>query len=149
MQPPIRTSSKPTIRADHSAGGSLEITVLHTNAGATSKAIQTAAQLTKGLAADIRLLVLQVVPYPLPLETPDVPLEFTRQRFLEMASHANVEVRVDIRVGRDRHVLLESALNPASVVLIGGKRGWWPTPESRVTRLLKRLGCQVVPTGSE
>jgi hypothetical protein len=123
------------------AGRSIEVTVLHTSTQATLKGIDTATRLAKDLGAQIRLLVLRVVPYPLSLGTPDVSLEFTERLFLEMASRANLELRVDIRVGRDKRVMLESAIKPGSVVLIAGRRGWWRNPESRVAR---RLGCSVI-----
>jgi hypothetical protein len=101
------------------------------------------------LAVDIRLLVLQVVPYPLQLEMPDVPLEFTLQSMLETISPLHVDVRVDIRLGRDRAVMLESAFPPASLVIVGHRCRWWLTPENRIARLLRRCGHQVISTDSE
>ena len=123
------------------AGRPIEITVLHTGTQTTVKAVETATRLAKDLAAEIRLLVLQVVPYPLSLDTPDVSTEFMQSFFLELASRANVELRVDIRIGRDKRLLLESALQPGSVVLIGARHGWWPTLEGRMA---KRLGCSII-----
>ncbi len=149
MGTPIRTSSNSTAGTDSGARGSIDITVVHTHARATLRALKTAAQLTRGLAADIRVLVLQVVPYPLALETPDVPVEFTQQRLTEMVSRVNAAVHLEIHVGRDRRLMLESAIKPGSVVLLGGRRRWWPTPASRVARLLERLGHEVIATGSE
>jgi hypothetical protein len=138
-----RTASDPflTVSVDNTPGRPIEVTVLHTSTQATIKGIDTAARLAKDLGAQIRLLVLRVVPYPLSLSTPDVSLEFTERLFLEMASRANLELRVDICVGRDKRLMLEYAIKPGSVVLIGGRYGWWPNPESRVAR---RLGCSVI-----
>lgn len=148
---PIRTSSRPSfaVRADPSAPRPLEITVLHTNAQNTVKSLQKVARLAQDLAADIRLLVLQVVPYPLPLEMPDVPLEFTSQNLLETISPLDVDVRVDIRLGRDKEAMLESAFPAASLVIVGRRCRWWPSPENRIARLLRRRGHQVIPTDSE
>jgi nucleotide-binding universal stress UspA family protein len=109
-----------TVPADN-AGRPIEITVLHAGTQTTLKAVETATRLAKDLAAEIRLLVLRVVPYPLPLDTPDVPIEFMQSLFLELASRANVELRVDIRIGRDKRLLLESAIQPGSVILIGSR----------------------------
>jgi hypothetical protein len=138
-----RTASKPflTVPVDNTAGRPIEVTVLHTSTQATLKAVETATRLAKDLAVVVRLLVLQVVPYPLSLETPDVPVEFTQKVFLEIASRLNIELRVDIRIGRDKRMMLESAIKPGSVILIGARHGWWPSPESRVAR---RLGCSVM-----
>lgn len=129
-----------TVPVDNT-GRPVEITVLHTGTQTTLKAVEAATHLAKDLTAEIRLLVLQVVPYPLPLDTPDVSVEFMQSRFLELASRANVELRVDIRIGRDKRLLLESAIQPGSVVLIGAWHGWWPTLEGRMA---KRLGCSII-----
>jgi hypothetical protein len=138
-----RTPSEPflTVPADNTAGRPIEVTVLHTSTQAALKGIETATRLAKDLGTQIRLLVLRVVPYPLSLGAPDVPLEFTERLFFEIASRANVELRVDIRVGRDKRLMLESAIKPGSIVLIAGRHGWWPNPESIVAR---RLGCSVI-----
>jgi hypothetical protein len=122
--------------------GSLEVVVLHTNTKTTLRSLRTAAELAAGLAARIRLLVLQVVPYPLEIESPGVPLEFTRRRFRTVASNARVDTLIDIRLGRDRRGMLESALNPGSVVVL--ERGAWWTSEHRLAKRLARLGHQVV-----
>ncbi|HEX5226390.1 MAG TPA: hypothetical protein VFW44_01715 [Bryobacteraceae bacterium] len=123
--------------------------MLHTNAQITAKSLQKVARLAQDLAADIRLLVLQVVPYPLPLEMPDVPLEFISQNLLETLSPLGVDVRVDIRLGRDKEAMLESAFPPASLIVVGPRRRWWPSPENRIARLLRRQGHQVISTDSE
>ena len=149
MRTPIRSSSTPKLREKQDGIGPIEVTVLHTNVGATCEAIRTAARLSKELYADIRILVLQVVPYPLPLDTPDVPIEFTQQCLLDLAARAGVEVSVDIHLGRDKEVMLQSAIPLGGLVLIGRRRWWWPTAESKVARLLRHLGHQVVYTGSE
>ena len=147
----MRTASRPSfaVRADSSSSSPLEITVLHTNAQNTVKSLQNVARLAQDLSADIRLLVLQVVPYPLPLEMPDVPLEFTSQNLLETISPLEVDVRVDIRLGRDQDAMLESAFPPASLVMVGRRYRWWPSSENRIARLLRRRGHQVISTDSE
>jgi len=138
-----KLASKPLLTApvDNTAGRPVEVTVLHVSTERTLKAVEMATRLSKDLAAEIRLLVLQVVPYPLPLDTPDVPVEFIRNSFAELVAGANVRLQVDIRLGRDRRVMFESAIRPGSVVLIGCPRPWWPTPEMRAA---KRLGCSVI-----
>ena len=123
---------------------SLEVIVLHTTTAGTLKALRTAAGLAEGLAARIRLLVLQVVPYPLSLNAPDVPVTFTRRRFRTIAADANIETHVDIRFGRDQAQMLAGSIKPRSVVVLGGRRRWWPTAESRLAKRLERQGHQVM-----
>lgn len=123
---------------------SLEVVVLHTTTPGTLRALQEAARLANGLAAQIRLLVLQVVPYPLPLDEPPVPLEFTRNRFRTVASDVPIETEVDIRIGRDRQHMLGSILQPRSVVVLGDRPGWWPSEQKRLVKWLTGRGHQVV-----
>ena len=134
LTPPVTTSP---------GGSSLEIVVLHTTTKATLQSLKTAAQLAAGLGAHIRLLVLEVVPYPLAVETPSVPLEFTRRRFRTVAADARIDTQVEIRLGRERVEMLEAALKPGSVIVLEGG-GWW-TRRHRLAKRLERLGHHVVP----
>jgi hypothetical protein len=125
----------------------MEIVVLHTTIAETLQALKTAAQLADGLSARIRLLVLDVVPYPLPLDRPNVPLAFTRRRFRTLAANSSIETNIDIHLVRDPDQTIESILEPHSVVVMGAHRSWWPNAHSRVATRLERLGHQVVFAG--
>ena len=122
--------------------GSLEVVVVHSTTKATLRNLRTAAELAAGLAARIRLLVLEAVPYPLDVETPRVPVEFTKKRFWMVASHARVDTLIDIRLGRDSRRMLEAALKPGSLVVL--ERGAWWTSQYWLARRLEKLGHQVV-----
>jgi len=122
----------------------MEVVVLHTTITETLQALKTAAHLAHGLSARIRLLVLEVVPYPLPLDRPNVPLPFIRRRFRTLAADASIETNVDIHLVRDPDKTIESVLEPHSVIVMGAHRTWWPNAHSRVARRLERLGHQVV-----
>jgi len=113
---------------------SLEVVVLHTTIPETLAALKTAARLADGLAARIRLLVIQVVPYPLPLDRPPVALPFTQRRFHTMAEGVAIETHVDIHLVRDRDLALASLLEPYSTVVTGGKR----------LKSLERAGHEVI-----
>jgi hypothetical protein len=126
----------------------LEVIVLHTTTKATLQALRTAARLAEGLAARIRLLVLETVPYPLPLNSPQVPMEFTHRHFRTVALETKIETDVDIRLGRDKVQMLESALKPHSLVVMAAKSGWWPSAEKRLAKRLERIGHHVVVCGT-
>jgi hypothetical protein len=125
----------------------MEVVVLHTTVPETLQALKTAARLAHGLSARIRLLVLEVVPYPLPLDRPNVPLSFTRRRFHTLAGNATIETTIDIHLVRDPDKSIESALEPHSVIVMGAHRAWWPNAHTRVAKRLERLGHQVVYAG--
>ena len=135
----------PAVVAEPASKSKLEIVVLHTEAAATVSALKMAAELASGLAP-VRLLAIQVVPFPLGLDAPPVSVEFLEQRFAQMAKEAKVTVAVDIRLARDAGDVMESELGPHCVVVIGGRRRWWPTAAMRLARRLERLGHQVVFT---
>jgi len=126
---------------------SLEVVVLHTTIPETLEALTTAAHLAHGLSARIRLLVLEVVPYPLALHQPDVSLPTTRKRFRTLAEHASIETSVDIHLVRDAEKALDTVLEPHSVVVMGAHRTWWPTSRNRIAKRLERQGHQVVYAG--
>jgi hypothetical protein len=115
-----------------------------TNLKGTFRAVRAAAVLAQGLGARIRLVAPQVVPYILPLTSPPVSTGFTEQRLRSMALESPVETRIDIRVCRDPWVMLRSTLPPRSLIVLGARRHWWPTRESRLARRLKRLGHQIL-----
>ncbi len=125
----------------------MEVVVLHTTIPETLQALKTAARLAHGLSARIRLLVLEVVPYPLPIDRPNVPLSFTRRRFHTLAGNASIETTVDIHLVRDPDKSIESALEPHSVIVMGAHRTWLPNAHTRVAKRLERLGHQVVYAG--
>lgn len=127
----------------------LAVTVLHTSNRSTLRAVQEIVRLTHGLNPNIRLLVLQVVPYPLSIEKPDVALEFIGESLVELLLPIGLEIHVDIRVGRDRAAMLESAFTRQSMIVVGSGRRWWGGADARVIKLLRRLGHQVISTDSE
>ncbi|MGD0001518.1 MAG: universal stress protein [Bryobacteraceae bacterium] len=142
-------SSTVTPCREGGAGGQVEVVVVHTSIPATLVALKTAATLAKGLSARVRLLVPQVVPYALPLETPPVPISFTERRFRTVAEKAAVETTVEIVLCRDITPALETLLRPRSLIVVGARSSsWWgrawPSAETRLARRLRRLGHQVV-----
>lgn len=144
FQEPMSRRAVGEIPGSPDAPGSFEVIVLHTSTNETLDALKIAARLAEGLAARIRLLVLERVPYPLDVNQPQAAKEFRERRFRTVADHARIETRVDIRLGRDYRAMLESALNPRSLIVVGGTRGRWPAFHHRLARRLERLGHHVV-----
>jgi hypothetical protein len=135
--------SIPAAPAD-TAASKLELTVLFTGLPSTLQALSKATALARDLDARIRLVVPQIVPYPLDLDKPPVLLAFQEGRFQELAAAQAIETRVEIFLCRDVEVLLEEILPEHSTVLIGGRKTWWPTAQTRLARRLHRLGHQIV-----
>src|SRR5215472_12916665 len=111
---------------------------------ATVAALRMVDALARQLGASVRMLVPQVVPYPLTLQSPPILLDFSEQRFREIALESGVGTMVQIYLCRDKLETLKSVLAARSVVVIGGRKRWWPTAESRLARKLRRVGQEVI-----
>ena len=127
----------------------LSMSVVFTSLDPTRAALRQAGALAHSLDARITLLVPQVVPYSLPLETPPVLIEFSEKRLRAIASQSPVETTVKIYWCRDSLGTLNQILRRDSVVIIGAKKRWWPGPEKRLARHLRRSGHQVLLTETE
>jgi len=131
-------------RAD--AESKLNIAVVFTSVEATLQALKHAGALATRLKGRITLLVPQVVPFPLPLSSPPVLLDWNERRFEVIATQSPVETRVMLYLCRDGQEMLTRALAPHSLVVIGGRKRWWPTAEWRFARKLRRAGHEVIFT---
>ena len=140
----LHESSKRPGPAEDPGSRPLEVNVLCTSMPATVKAIENAVELARGLNARLRLLVAQVVPYAVPLETPPVLVEFQEALFRDIAQGYGVETRVDIFLCRDAEETFSEHLPPRSVVVLGARKRWWPTREEHLARRLRRSGHEVV-----
>lgn len=139
-------NGQPAVLPASQSSAPLEVCILHTREKQTREAFRIANVLARGLAR-MRLLVLQVVPYPLPLDEPSVPLAVTEKLFLGLVEDTQAEVCVDIRLGRDPHQMLEAAFPQKALVVIGGRPRWWLAKEARIAKRLERLGHEVVFAG--
>lgn len=127
----------------------LNISVIFTSVEPTLGALKKAGALAASLGAWITLLVPQVVPYPLPLETPPILLDWNEKRFRVIASESPVETAVRIYLCRERFEALSSVLTSGSIIVLGARKKWWPTAESRLARKLRRAGYPVILSETE
>jgi len=143
LSPAVFQPSGPTAEETHFR---LNVAVIFTSVEATLAALKQAAELACPFNASLTLIVAQVVPYPLPLTSPPVLLDFSERRFRVIADRSQVETTVRIYLCRDQDVMLRGILKPHSLVVIGGTKRWWPTPERRLARKLRRAGHEVILT---
>jgi hypothetical protein len=127
----------------------LNISVVFTSVDATLAALRTAGRLASCLGGRITLVVPEVVSYQLPLNKPPVLHDWNERRFRVLAAESLVATTVRFYLCRDRDETLARVLKPHSLVVIGAKRRWWPTSESRLARRLRKLGHEVILTKTE
>jgi hypothetical protein len=125
----------------------LEIDVIFTDTDGTLAALKLAGNLACNLGPRIHLQVPQVVPLHFPLTRPPISIAFTEQRLLELAhrgAQRPLETAIHLYLCRDKKQALSQVLKPRSLVIIGGKKRWWPTEEGKLARMLRSKGHQVV-----
>ena len=128
----------------------LEVNVIFTDAQATVVALKTAGSLARDLGACIRVRAAIVVPYALPLDKPPVSVRFTERLLSDLVSRLELdafEPIVHLYLCRNQADTLLQVLSPNSLVVIGGRKHWWPTAERRMARALRSKGHRVVFIG--
>jgi hypothetical protein len=145
-------SIPPGCAEETNPGNELEINVIFTDHRSTLGALKTAGALAHQLRAHINLLVPRVVPYAFPLASPPVSIQFTERRLLDFARQVAQDpmvISVQLYLCRDRRLCLLEALKPQSLVVVGGRARWWPTKETKLTKMLRFAGHRVIFDGLE
>lgn len=122
----------------------LEVVVLFTTMAETAAALDAASTLAHGLQARVKLLVPQIVPYPLPLNEPAVRTSHVASRLLALANEAGVEASIEIRLCRETSAALRQSLPAHSIVVLGTRGRWWQPGSGRLGHLLRKQGHHVV-----
>jgi hypothetical protein len=131
----------------HRGTGELRVFVPYTSPELTKAALAEAAALTKNLAAHVTLFAVHVVPFPLPLDKPDVPAAFLERRLAAVVRDAGVQSDIRIGFARDLDLGSNQILPPNSLVVMATKKRWWPTAEANLAKVLARAGHSVALLG--
>lgn len=130
--------------------GRFEVNVIFTDPQATVAALKTAGALARDLGACIRVRAAISVPYTLPLDKPPVSVPFTERLLFDLVcrlGQSDIEPSIDLYLCRDQVETLLRVLKPNSLVVIGGRKQWWPTAERRMANALRSKGHRVVFIG--
>jgi len=74
---------------------------------------------------------------------------FAEQQLLALAGEQPVETNIQMYLCRDLTETIRRVLKPDSVVVIGGRKRWWPTPEQKLAAILRRDGHHVILTHAD
>lgn len=140
----IPATGFPEWRREEQSEPRLNISVVFTSVKPTLSALREAGRLASSLGGYITLLVPQVVPYPLELEKTTGWDDFHARRFRTVAGASSVSTTVRVYLCRDPEAAVLAALTPHSLVVIGGRKRWWPTSEKRLAGKLRRAGHEVI-----
>ena len=101
--------------------------------------------------SDVRVSVAEprVFASSLACHQPAVLPDFNERRFRVIAGESPVETRVSLYLCRDPWEALRLVLPRRSLVVIGGRRPWWPTRDETLAGKLRCAGHEVIFTETE
>ena len=129
------------------ASGPLAVNVIFTDVQSTAAALKFAQSFARELGARISLRAAVAVPFQLPLDQPQISVAFLQDAMRELVAQLKSETfdpTIHLYLCRDRIWALSQVLKPNSLVVIGGRKRWWPTAETRLARALQDKGYRVV-----
>jgi hypothetical protein len=122
------------------------VNVIFTTWQGTHAALRAANQWARCLNARIVLWSPQIVPRQFPIDDPPPSESSLEQRLQSLAeAHCeNLEIVVRLCLCRDLEECLLHVLEPDSIVLLGGRKRWLPSPEQKLATLLHAFGHRVL-----
>jgi len=122
----------------------LQVNILYTTPSGTRAALTIASRLSADLRTCSEVLRVYAVPYSLPLERQAVPIGFLEEQVRALARQSPAEITARIILCREPRAILRQVFPPHSVIVIAGKKRWWPTKEQRWAGILKQEGHEVI-----
>jgi len=129
------------------ASGPLAVNVIFTDVQSTAAALNFAQYFARELGARISLRAAVAVPFQLPLDQPQISVAFLQDAMRELVAQLKSETfdpTIHLYLCRDRIWALSQVLKPNSLVVIAGRKRWWPTAETRMARALRAEGHRVI-----
>ena len=119
------------------------VTVLFTDLSSTLRAIAVARGLGRALGAPVSLVVVKIPKFPVGGGQEPTTREAEAEA-LQVRLRAAGDIRCRVVAAPRASDALDVALAPGSLVVVGGRRRWWPTAASRLCRLLEAHGHYVL-----
>src|SRR4051812_16511237 len=116
----------------------LDLVIPFTTSELTRAALDAANRMGDGLHVKLRLIKIQVVPYPMDLRQSPVYIEFLKNQLAQFESALPAEG--EIRLAREFEPGLEGTLTPDSVVILATRKRPWRTRTERTAAALQRAG---------
>lgn len=120
----------------------LDLVVPFTTPELTRAALDAASRMGKGLNATIRMIRVQIVPFPLDIDQSPVYIDFLKEQMATLSSGR--PVAAEIRLARGFEEGLLGTLGSESVVVLATPKRLWTTRNERLAARLRRAGHMVV-----
>ena len=124
----------------------LDIVVPFTTPKQTEVALRAAQRLGAGLDSAVRVVKVQVVPFPLDLRNSPVPVDFLEAQLRNLCGD---DVSREIRFAREYEDGLRGVLRFRSMVVLATQKRPWKTRTERLAASLRSAGNTVVMVPEE
>ena len=120
-----------------------EVYVLFTSIEDTLQAAAVGQALATRMRAQLTLMHLRVVPFRIPIDRPAGISPAQTADFVGALRTAASDARVKVVLCRDECKAIATAFSPHAVIVVAGRRSWWPTRLERRIRALEAAGHRV------
>lgn len=120
----------------------LDLVVPFTTPELTRSAVEAADRMGAGLNAAIRLVKVQVVPFPMDLSQSPVYIDFLKEQLTQFKTE--LPAAGEIRLAREFQPGLEGTLTSDSLVILATKARPWKTRTERLAASLRHNGHNVI-----
>ena len=123
--------------------GVLRVVVPYTTPELTRAALRHAGVCTD-LDVHVRLVDIQIVPFPCPPNRPPINRQFSEERLRGFLEESKLPGDVAVLYTRGWLEGFRKVLEPGSLVILVAKKRWWPTREEKLARVLMDAGYDVM-----
>lgn len=125
----------------------IDVVVPFTTPELTRRALAFAEGLSGGIAAEVRFVRVQLVPFPAPLEQSPVAVNFLKWQMMHF--HTELPYAIEICLSREMGTAILDTLKKDSVVVLASRRRPWTTHQQRLAAKLEAAGHKVILILSE
>jgi hypothetical protein len=134
----------PVPERDTPAIGTDTVYVVFTSIDGTLAAVRVAGGFAKALGVPVTVIHVRTVPYALPVDAPCGTSPVDTETFIERLRAEDLDMRVHVYLCRDERQTIPLAFKRHSLIVVAGRRRWWPTDSERWRRMLEAAGHLVV-----
>ena len=131
-------------RLEPTTGAPQEVYVLFTGVAETLRAVRVASQLASATRGGVTVIHFRPIGFLMPLDHPSGLSPVETDAFKARLAAEDCGARVHVCLCRDPRGAIRSVIDRDSLIVIGGRRGWWPSPSTRWRRMLEDEGYVVV-----
>ena len=121
-----------------------QVYVLFTDLEETLGAVRVARRLASAIGGGVTVIHFRSIGFGAPLEHPAGLSPVETEAFRARLAAEDCDARVRVCLCRDARQAIRSVIDGRSLIVIGGRRRWWPTPSNRWRRMLEAQGYLVV-----